>query len=99
MIKQQTRRRHGPGNLGPTRGRTDEPELVGLLDHYGIAFVCAYPQILFESCADLGPDSAQGRLDRMLEGYQILSEIYAPHVSEADRARGDEYSQSARRYL
>ena len=63
-----------------TRDLTDAPELERLLDRYGVAFICANPQILSPTYtpSDPAPSRPQARLDRLTAGYRILDEIYAP---------------------
>jgi len=82
------RPRYGLEDIVPPRGSSGQPEVERLLDRYGIAFVCAYPEILFPGEVHSRPGSPQMRLARMLEGYRILEEIYAPYPTDPGQSGG-----------
>ena len=66
-----------------------------MLDRYGVGYICAHPEILFDGGYLLPPAGAwrnQSNLaDRLNEAYAILREVYAPHASSA-------FHRSARHY-
>lgn len=87
--------------FSPTGYLGNEPGPEHLLDRYGIAFVCANPQILLPTCTGplVVPNEPQERLECLLAGYRLLDEIYAPHTLKTDRSRSKAYEVSGIRFF
>ena len=89
--------RAGPSLDSPPN---DYAQIERMLDNYGLAYVCTNPEILLANVMqpDPGSDQPHQRLERMLEGYRLLADIYSPRPEHGDRRVNDSYRPPGPRY-